>query len=412
MSHPDSLKVPFSRPSISAAEEEAVLKVLRSGWLTTGSEALAFEKEFSDFMNNVGQNVKDARAAAGLSNDDVISLAVNSNTSGMILAMEALGVRPGRAVITTPYTFVSTAASAKHLGADVIFADIEPDSYSIDVEKVEEILRRDTEKKVCAVVAVHIAGNVCDMRRLVEVAHKYSVKVIEDAAHSFPSLTPLGFAGTICDAGIFSFYVTKTMTTAEGGMVCTRSEEAARRMRVMRMHGMDRTTWDRYTSPRASWEYDIIESGYKFNLPDILAALGRVQLSRTNDFFEKRKRVVRMYNEAFKDLDFVRIPPDGEGNSWHLYLLQIVGEKLKISRDEFALELQKMGIGISVHFIPLFYFTYWKKLDANFTAENFPNAARAYSATITLPLWPDMTIEMAQEVIDAVKKIGRNFSKT
>ena len=410
MSHPDSLKVPFSRPSISAAEEEAVLKVLRSGWLTTGSEALAFEKEFSNFMNNVGQNVKDARAAAGLSNDDVISLAVNSNTSGMILAMEALGVRPGRAVITTPYTFVSTAASAKHLGADVIFADIEHDSYSIDIEKVEEILRRDTEKKVCAVVAVHIAGNVCDMRRLVEVAHKYGVKVIEDAAHSFPSLTPLGFAGTICDAGIFSFYVTKTMTTAEGGMVCTRSEDAARRMRVMRMHGMDRTTWDRYTSPRASWEYDIIESGYKFNLPDILAALGRVQLFRANDFFEKRKRIVQMYNDAFKDLDFVRIPPDGEGNSWHLYLLQIKSEKLKISRDEFALELQKMGIGISVHFIPLFYFTYWKKLCANFTAENFPNAVRAYSATITLPLWPDMTSEMAQEVIDAVKKIGSRNS--
>lgn len=403
---PDLLKVPFSRPSISAAEEEAVLRVLRSGWLTTGNEALAFEKEFSEFMNNVGQNVKDARANAGLSNDDVISLAVNSNTSGMILAMEALGVRPGRAVITTPYTFVSTAASAKHLGADVIFADIEPNSYSIDIEKVEEILKRDTEKKVCAVVAVHIGGNICDMRRLVEVAHKYGVKVIEDAAHSFPSLTQLGFAGTICDAGIFSFYATKTMTTAEGGMVCTRSEEAAQRMRVMRMHGMDRTTWDRYTSPRASWEYDIVESGYKFNLPDILAALGRAQLSRANDFFEKRKRIVQMYNEAFKDFDFVRIPPDGEGNAWHLYLLQIASEKLKITRDEFALALQKMGIGISVHFIPLFYFTYWKKLDANFTAENFPNAARAYAATITLPLWPDMTIAMAQEVIDAVKKIA------
>lgn len=406
MSQPDSLAVPFSRPSISSLEEEAVLKVLRSGWLTTGSEALAFETEFSAFMNAVGQTVKDARANAGLSNDDVISLAVNSNTSGMILAMDALGVRPGRAVITTPYTFVSTAASAKHLGADVIFADIERDSYSIDVEKVEEILRRDTQKKVCAVVAVHIAGNVCDMRRLVEVAHKYGVNVIEDAAHSFPSLTELGFAGTICDAGVFSFYVTKTMTTAEGGMVCTRSADAAKRMRVMRMHGMDRTTWDRYTSPRASWEYDIIESGYKFNLPDILAALGRVQLSRANDFFERRKRIVLMYNEAFTDLDFVRIPPDGEGNAWHLYLLRIVGEKLDIGRDEFARELQKRGIGISVHFIPLFYFTYWKKLDANFTEEHFPNAARAYAATISLPLWPDMTDEMAHEVIRAVKEIG------
>lgn len=406
MSDSDSLEVPFSRPSISGAEEEAVLKVLRSGWLTTGSETLAFEKEFSDFMNRVGKNVKDAREQAALSNDDVISLAVNSNTSGMILAMEALGVRQGRAVITTPYTFVSTAACAKHLGADVIFADIESDTYSIDIKKVEEILRRDTDKKVCAVVAVHIAGNVCDMRALVKVAHKYGVKVIEDAAHSFPSLTELGFAGTICDAGVFSFYVTKTMTTAEGGMVCTRNADAARRMRIMRMHGMDRSTWDRYTSPRASWEYDIVESGYKFNLPDILAAMGRVQLSRANDFFERRKRIVRMYNEAFKDLDFVRLPPDGEGNSWHLYLLRIVPDKLKIARDEFARELQKMGIGISVHFIPLFYFTYWKNLDADFTAENFPNAARAYAATITLPLWPDMTSEMAKKVIDAVKKTG------
>ncbi len=406
MSDCDSLKVPFSRPSISRAEEEAVIKVLRSGWLTTGSEALAFENEFSSFMNGVSQSVKDARARLSLSNDDVTSLAVNSNTSGMILAMEALGVRQGRAVITTPYTFVSTAACAKHLGADVIFADIEPDTYSIDAEKVEEILRRDTEKKICAIVAVHIAGNVCDMKALVEVAHKYDVKVIEDAAHSFPSLTELGFAGTICDAGVFSFYVTKTITTAEGGMVCTRSEDAAKRMRVMRMHGMDRTTWDRYTSPRASWEYDIVESGYKFNLPDILAALGRTQLSRANEFFEKRKRIVEMYNEAFKDLDFVRLPPDGKGNAWHLYLLRIVGEKLKITRDEFARELQKRGIGISVHFIPLFYFTYWKNLDSNFTEENFPNAARAYAATITLPLWPDMKTEMAQEVIDAVKKIG------
>lgn len=406
MSDADSLKVAFSRPSISQAEEDAVLKVLRSGWLTTGKEALAFENEFSAFMNAVPPSVKEARTAANLSNDDVISLAVNSNTSGMILAMEALGVKAGKAVITTPYTFVSTAACAKHLGAEVFFADIERNTYSIDIDKVEELLCADKEKKICAVVAVHIAGNVCNMRRLVSVAHKYGVKVIEDAAHSFPSLTRLGFAGTICDAGVFSFYVTKTMTTAEGGMVCTRDKEAARRMATMRMHGMDRTTWDRYTSPRASWEYDIIAPGYKYNLPDILAALGRVQLRRANNFFEKRKQIVQLYNEAFSKFDFVQLPPDGEGNAWHLYLCRVVPEKLKIGRDEFAKALQKAGIGISVHFIPLFYFTYWKGLDKNFSAENFPNAARQYANTISLPLWPDMTEEMANEVINAVKKIG------
>ena len=406
MADSDSLKVPFSRPSISEEEGYAVYNVLRSGWLTTGKEALAFENEFSCFMNKVDDSVVEARKAAGLSADGVTSLAVNSNTSGMILAMEACGVKPGTAVITTPYTFVSTAACAKHLGADVIFADIEKDSYSIDVGKVEEILERDKDKKIVAVVPVHIAGNLCDMERLVKAARKHNVKVIEDAAHAFPSLSKLGYAGTIGDAGVFSFYVTKTMTTAEGGMVCVRDKALAKRMAVMRMHGMDRTTWDRYTSPRASWEYDIVDLGWKFNLPDLLATMGRVQLKRAGEMFEKRKKIVQYYNEEFSKLDFVQLPPDGDGNAWHLYLMRLNPGALKIGRDDFAKALQKEGIGISVHFIPLFKFTYWKNLDKNFTAENFPNAARQYERTISLPLWPDMTEEMARLTVAAVKKIG------
>lgn len=406
MADSDSLKVPFSRPSISKEEEIGVLDVLRSGWLTTGKHALAFEKEFSYYMNKVDDSVIAAREAAKLSAKDVISLAVNSATSGMVLAMEACGVKAGTTVITTPYTFVSTAACAKHLGADVLFADIEKDSYSIDVDKVEKLLAADKEKKIVAIVPVHIAGNVCDMERLVQLAHKYKVKVIEDAAHAFPSLTKLGYAGTICDAGVFSFYVTKTMTTAEGGMVCVRDKKLADRMAVMRMHGMDRTTWDRYTSPRASWEYDIVDLGWKFNLPDLLAVIGRVQLSRSKEFFESRKKIVALYNEAFSKLDFIQLPPDGEGNAWHLYLARLDLNKLKISREEFAKALQKEGIGISVHFIPLFHFKYWAKLDKNFNAKNFPNAERQYQRTISLPLWPDMTEKMAKSVIAAVKKIG------
>ena len=406
MADSDSLKVPFSRPSISKEEETGVLDVLRSGWLTTGKHALAFEKEFSYYMNKVDDSVIAARKTAGLSVKDVISLAVNSATSGMTLAMEACGVKPGTAVITTPYTFVSTAACAKHLGADVLFADIEKDSYSIDVDKVEKLLAADTKKKIVAVVPVHIAGNVCDMERLVELAHKYNVKVIEDAAHAFPSLTKLGYAGTICDAGVFSFYVTKTMTTAEGGMVCVRDQELAKRMTIMRMHGMDRTTWDRYTSPRASWEYDIVDLGWKFNLPDLLAVIGRVQLARANEFFEARKKIVSLYNKAFSGMDFIQVPPDGEGNAWHLYLARLNLDKLKINREEFAKALQKEGIGISVHFIPLFHFKYWAELDQNFNAKNFPNAESQYQRTITLPLWPDMTEKMAEDVISAVKKIG------
>ena len=404
------IKVPFHRAAITKDEENAVLDVLRSGWLTTGKYALEFEKKFSASVSDTDK-MKEARRALSLSDSEIISLAVNSNTSGMILAMEACGVRKGTAVITTPYTFVSTAACARHLNADVFFADVEKDNYSIDPVKIEEILKKDTEHLVRAIVPVHIAGNVCNMHRIMELAQKYStpehkIRVIEDAAHSYPSPTELGYAGTIGDAGVFSFYVTKTITTAEGGMVCTRDSELARRMTVMRMHGMDRTTWDRYTSSRASWEYDIIAPGYKFNLPDILAAIGCCQVDRAQLFYEQRKRIVDMYNKAFSKLDFIRLPPDGEGNSWHLYLMRIIPEKLKITREEFAKKMQEAGLGISVHFIPIFHFTYWRELYPDFTAENFPNAERQYNNTISIPLFPDMTDEQAQLVIDTVIKIG------
>ena len=416
-----SVKVPFSRASISEEEEQIVLKVLRSGWLTTGKYALQFEQDFSDFMNSIdncvdnctdetAKTVFDRRAALSLSNEKVVSLAVNSNTSGMILAMEACGVGEGTAVITTPYTFVSTATSARHLGADVYFADIEEDSYNIDASHIERILKADRASgnpKVRAIVPVHIAGNMCDMKKICALAKEYGVKVIEDAAHSFPSKTSLGYGGTIGDVGVFSFYVTKTMTTAEGGMVCTRDKEIAKRIKTMRLHGIDRDAWDRYTSPRASWEYDIVAPGFKFNLPDVLASLGCVQLKKAGKLFERRKKIVSKYNEAFKNLDFVKCPPDGEGNAWHLYLLRIIPEKLKIDRDEFAKLLQQRGIGISVHFIPLFHFTYWKNLYPDFTADTFPNAEKRYSQTITMPLWPDMTSEMVDEVIGTVISIGR-----
>ena len=411
------IKVPFSKPSISKAEEKEVLKVMRSGWLTTGKCTLKFEKEFSDFMNFINPSISDEqkkeifqnRKNLSLSNDDVKSLAVNSNTSGMILAMEACGVKKGNAIITTPYTFVSTATCARHLGAEVIFADIEKDSYSISPQKIEEILKNDSEKKIKAVVPVHIAGNVCNMKKICEIAKKYSVKVIEDAAHSFPSLTEEGYAGTIGDVGVFSFYATKTITTAEGGMVCTRDENLLKRMETMRLHGMDRTTWDRYTSDKASWEYDIIAPGYKFNLPDILSAIGCVQLKKANILLEKRKKIFQKYNEAFKNLDFISLPPDSKGNAMHLYLLNLNLEKLKISRNDFGKHLQDSGIGISMHFIPLFNFTYWKNLYPDFTPENFPEADKKGKQTLSLPLWPSMTEKMIDAVIQAVKETGEKF---
>ncbi len=386
-----ALKVPFFKASIGKEEEEAVLKVLRSGWLTTGKEALAFEQEFA------------AKVEASH------ALAVNSNTSGMVLAMEACGVKPGKAVITTPYTFVSTAACARLLGADVYFADIEKDSYSIDPEKIEEILKGPKGKDVVAIVPVHIGGNVCNMDAIMALAKKYGVRVIEDAAHSFPSKTHLGYAGAIGDIGVFSFYVTKTITTGEGGMVVTNDDALAKRMTSMRMHGMDRTTWDRYTSPKASWEYDIIAPGYKYNLPDMLATLGRVQLARADEFDRKRKLHVERYMEAFKKLDFIKLPPDGEGNAWHLFLMRLDLTKLSCDRNTFAKELQARGVGISVHFIPIFHFSYWKELYKGFDASHFPNAEQHYNETISIPLFPDMDNQSIDFVVDCVKQIGEKY---
>ena len=386
-------KVPFFKPSFSDEEKAAVCEVIDSGWLTTGKVTHEFELEFARYVG--------ARHA----------LAVNSNTSGMILAMEACGVRAGKAVITTPYTFVSTAASAVHLGGDVFFADIEEDSYSISPDEIEKILRNDTEHRVRAIVPVHVAGNLCDMERIRSLAREYStpgnkIYVIEDAAHSFPSPTKNGFAGTLGDIGVFSFYATKTMTTGEGGMITTDDDALADRMRKMRLHGMSRDAWDRYTNPSASWEYDIIASGFKSNLPDVLSAIGRVQLKKARDFDEKRKKIAALYNAAFKDCDYLVLPPDGDGNSWHLYLIQIRRERLDCDRDTFASELQSLGIGISMHFIALFRFTYWREKYPSFRAENFPNAESRTASTITLPLYPDMGEEKARIVIDAVRTVG------
>ena len=388
------MKVPFFKPSIGDEEKNAVLEVMSSGWLTTGKVTHEFEKEFADYVGSKH------------------ALAVNSNTSGMILAMEACGVKEGKAVITTPYPFVSTAASAIHLGGDVFFADTEKDSYSISPDSIEEILKKDTGHKVVAIVPVHVAGNLCDMKKINELAKKYSTKenkifVIEDAAHSFPSKTADGFAGTLGDIGVFSFYATKTMTTGEGGMVTTNDDALASRMTKMRLHGMDRDAWDRYTSDKASWEYDIIAPGFKSNLPDVLSAIGREQLKKADDFRKSRIEVVKKYNEAFKDCDFLTLPPDGEGNAWHLYLLQIKPEKLDCDRNTFAKELQEAGLGISMHFIAIFHFTYWKARYPDFTAENFPNAEKHYQNTITLPLYPYMTEEESDFVIEKVKETGK-----
>ncbi len=379
--------VPFFLPSIGNEEEKAVLEVMRSGWLTTGEVTLEFEKEFA-------QKVGCKHA-----------LAVNSATSGLMLAMEACGIREGTKILTSPYTFVSTVTTALHLGGDVVYADIEDHTYSISPEQIEEKLSKD--RAIRAIVPIHIAGNLCNMKRIREIAKRYGVKIIEDAAHSFPSSTATGFGGTLGDVGVFSFYATKTITTAEGGMICTNNDKLAQRMATMRMHGIDRTVWNRYTSDSASWEYDVIQAGYKCNLPDILSAIGREQLKKADSFLDKRKNIAMQYNKAFQNYDFLRCPPDSDGNAWHLYLLRLNEQKLLITRDEFSHNLKKNGVHTSLHFIPHYNFTYFKKR-YKLKKRDFPNTKKQFESTISIPLWPDMTPDMIEKVINTVIEIGKN----
>ena len=383
-------EIPFFRPSFDRREEEATIRVLHSGWLTTGKETLAFEKEFADMVHSP------------------YALAVNSASNGLMLAMEAFGIGKGTKILTSPYTFVSTATSALHLGGEAVYADIEADSYSIDPEKIEDKLKQD--KSIKAIVPIHIAGNLCNMKAINSLAKKYNVAVIEDAAHAFPAKTADGYGGTFGDAGVFSFYATKTITTGEGGMICVRNPEAAERIKLMRSHGINRTIWDRYTDKHASWQYDVVAEGYKCNLPDILSAIGRVQLQKAEEFYRKRKLIAERFTRAFEPLDFFQVPPNGEGNAWHLYILRIVPETLSVGRDDFARALQERGLGISVHFIPHFELTFLKER-YGLRAQDFPNAAAHYAQSISLPFWPDMTDEDVQYVIDTVIDTAKKFRK-
>ncbi len=383
--NPSTDFVPFALPSLGREEEDAVLAVLRSGWLTTGSVALEFEREFASFVG--------AEHA----------LAVNSATSGLHLALEALGVGPGDVVVTSPYTFASTAAVARHLGAEVAFCDVVPGGYNMDPGRLETVLK--TTRNVKAVLPVHVGGLPCSMDEILALARRYGCAVVEDAAHAFPSRLPGGFAGTLGDIGVYSFYATKTITTGDGGMVVTADSRLAKRMSTMRMHGIDRPVWDRYTSKTGSWSYSVVEAGYKYNLPDLLAALGREQLKKADRFLEERRRVAGIYGEVFRSLDFVDPPPDGPGHAWHLYSLRLRPDSLRIGRDEFVDLLREAGVGTSVHFIPLHTMPYWAER-YDLTPDSFPEALASFLRTISLPIWQGMGEDRARRVARIVAETG------
>ncbi len=371
--------------AISELEIAAVVRVLRSGWLTTGNEVFSFEKEFADYIGG-----------------GVEAIAVNSNTAGMHLVLEAAGIGPGDEVIVPTLTFTATAEVVRYLGADVVFVDVDADTLCIDPVAIEKAVTSKTK----AIMVVHYAGLAADMPSIQRIAQAHNLKVIEDAAHSFPATSGGRFVGSLdTTAAIFSFYANKTITTGEGGMIVTRDAALAKRCRVMRLHGLDRDAYARFNGNSAQWRYDVIAPGFKYNLTDIAAALGREQLRCAESLRVCRQAVAERFTAAFAKLP-IRLPvhaPANEVHSWHLYPIRIPSGA-NICRGDFEAGLMARNIGYSVHYTPLHRMTYWNAL-YQLDDRSFPVASDHGDTTISLPIFSAMTDTEVEEVIDVVISI-------
>jgi len=377
--------LPFSLPDIGDDEISEVIDALKSGWLTTGPKTKRFEEAFASFIGN------------GLE-----AIAVNSATAGLHLALEAAGIGPGDEVITTPYTFTATAEVVRYLGADPVFVDIDPATFNIDPCKIESAISPRSK----AIIPVHFAGLSCDMDAILAIARKHNLKVIEDAAHALPTTCKGNLIGSLdSDATVYSFYATKTITTGEGGMIVTRNPELANRCRVMRLHGISRDAFDRYTSTKPAWHYEVVAPGYKYNMTDVAASLGIHQLKKARAFQARRSEMAALYDEAFHQLPVILPPraPVGDIHAWHLYVIRL-NDSLGITRDRFIEVMADKGLGCSVHFIPLHLHPYWRDR-YHLKPKDFPYTLHAYEKAVSLPLYTKMTDDDQDRVISAVKEI-------
>lgn len=374
--------LPFSPPWLGDEEINEVIDTLRSDWITTGPKVKRFEREFADFIG--------APAA----------LAVSSATDAMQVGLAALGIGPGDEVITTPMTFCSTAHVIEHLGARPALADVDPVTLTIDPQQVEAAITPRTR----AILPVHLYGHPCDMDRLLDIAERYKLAIVEDAAHALPTKFRERLVGTIGTFTAFSFYATKNLTTGEGGML-TGAAELIDTARLWSLHGMSRDAYKRY-SAEGSWYYEVVLPGFKCNMTDIQAALGLQQLKKLPAFQQRRREIVARYQAAFKALPEVQTPtelPEME-SAWHLYIMRLNLERLTIDRARFIEELKARNIGTSVHFIPVHIHPYYADKYA-YNPDDLPVAYREYQRIVTLPLYPRMSDQDVADVIEAVQDV-------
>jgi dTDP-4-amino-4,6-dideoxygalactose transaminase len=377
--------LPFSLPEIGDDEINEVVDSLRSGWVTTGPKTKQFEADFAAYLG-----------------DNVEAIAVNSATSGLHLALEAVGVKAGDEVIVPTYTFTATAEVVRYLGANPVFVDSDPMTYNIDPQAIEKAITNKTR----AIVPVHFSGLSCDMTAIIAIAKKHGLKIIEDAAHAFPARFQGQLIGTLdTDATVFSFYANKTMTTGEGGMLVSKNQDLIARAKVMRLHGISRDAFDRYQSKTPAWFYEVIEPGFKYNMPDICAAIGLHQLKKIDAFHAKRVAMAKVYYDALQDLP-ITLPCQGdniEEHAWHLFAIQL-HDNAPLKRDDFIVEMAKHNIGCSVHFIPLHKQPVWRDgYQLNDTM--FPIAEQTFQHIVSIPFYTKMTESDQAHVIATIKHL-------
>jgi perosamine synthetase len=376
--------LPFALPDTDGTEIAQVSSVIQSGWITTGPKTAEFEAAFAAYAG--------ARHA----------VAVNSGTAAMHLALDAIGLEQQDEVITTPYTFAATAEVVRYFRARPVLVDVEPRTLNIDPALIEAAITPRTR----AILPVHLAGIAASMNEILEIARRHSLPVVEDAAHALPTRHGGRLVGAIGDLTCFSFYATKSLTTGEGGMICTENDAWAERCRIMSLHGISRNAWNRYAA-EGSWFYEILAPGYKYNLTDVAAAMGLAQLAKLDRMRDRRAAIARRYSEAFAEVPELEVPldapPDGQ-HAWHLYMLRLRLERLRCDRAAFVEAMRSENIGVSVHFIPLHLHPYYRET-YGYRPEDFPVAYREYLREVSLPIYSRMTREDVEDVIRAVVEV-------
>jgi len=378
----------FSPPSIGEEEISEVAEALRSGWISTGPRTRRFESEFAARLGAPG------------------ALGLNSCTAGLHAALVTMGLRPGDEVITTPMTFAASVNVIEHCRATPVLVDVEPDTMNLDPELVERAITPRTR----AIIPVHFAGHPVELDPIYDLAQRYGLTVIEDAAHALPARYRGRWIGSAGNPVSFSFYATKNLTTGEGGMLAGEPEFLAR-ARVVSLHGMSRDAWQRYGAG-GSWFYEVEAPGFKYNMTDIQAALGLVQLRRLDAFQAVRRRVVAAYSAAFGNHPAFQVPVERPWveHAWQLYVLRLRPEALRIDRARFIEELTACNVGTSVHFIPIHLHPYYRRT-YGYAPEDYPVAHECYRRTLSIPLHPGLTDADVGDVITAVLDVAGRFRR-